>query len=156
MLKKLLDGKLVLILIVLSPLIDIITSIMSYNGLNLTLGIFTKIIVLMFATLYLLFIDKNNKKYNYLLIGVLLLHNILNFINNSNIIKEYYFSYFSYLIKFDFMIIMLLFFIKYLKENKFNIKILKIPIIIICISLVLSNLTGTSFYTYDAVRSGTS
>lgn len=156
MLKKLLNGKLVIILIMLSPLIDIITSIMCYNGLNLTLGLFTKIIVLMFATLYLLFIDKTNKKYNYLLIGLLLFHNIINIINNTSVIDNYLFSHFSYLIKFDFIVIMLLFFIKYFSEYKFNIKTLKIPIIIICLSLILSNLTGTSFYTYDAVRSGTS
>lgn len=156
MIKKILDGKIVLTLIILSPLIDIITSVMSYNGLDLTLGLFTKVIVLLFASLYLLFIDKNNKKYNYLLIGGLLIHNILHIANNINVLNEHAFSYLGYLIKFDFIIVMLLFFIKYFKENKFNIKTLKIPIIIICLSLVISNITGTAFYTYDVVRSGTS
>lgn len=156
MLKKLLNGSLVIILIMLSPLIDIVTSIMCYNGIDLTLGLFTKIIVLMFATLYLLFIDKNNRKYNYLLIGVLAIHNIINIVNNLSVLDSYLFSHFSYLIKFDFIIIMLLFFIKYFKEHKFDIKTLKFPIIIICLSLILSNITGTSFYTYDAARSGTS
>ena len=116
MLKKLLNGNLVIILIMLSPLIDIITSIMSYNGFNLTLGLFVKIIVLALATLYLLFVDKNNKKYNYIFIGVLLLHNIINIINNINVLDNHLFSHFSYLIKFDFIVIMLVFFIKYFKE----------------------------------------
>ena len=156
MLRKLLNGSLVIILIMLSPLIDIITSIMCYNGINLTLGLFTKIIVLIFATIYLLFIDKNNRKYNYLLIGTIALHNIINIVNNISVLDNHLFSHFSYLIKYDFIIIMLLFFINYFKEHKFDIKTLKFPIIIICLSLILSNITGTSFYTYDAARSGTS
>jgi len=156
MIKKLLNGQIIIFLILFSPLIDIVTSIMTYNGINLTLGLFIKVIVLMFATIYLLFIDQNNKKYNYLLLGILSIHNILHIINNLSIIKEHYFSYFGYLIKFDFIIIMLLFFIKYFKENKFDLKFLKIPIVIVCLSLVISNITGTSLDTYDAVRSGTS
>lgn len=156
MLKKIINGQLVIILLVLSPLIDIITSLMTVNGINFTLGLFIKGIILVLAVIYLLFVDTNNKKYSYFLIGLLALQNILNIINNVNLLSTHLFSYSGYLMKFDFMVIMLLFFIKYFKNNKFDIRVLKIPIIIVCLSIVISKLTGTAINTYDEIRVGTS
>ena len=139
-----------------SPLIDIITSIMLTNNINFTLGIFVKCIMLFLIGVYLLFIDKGNKKINYIVVGLLLLFNALNIVNNRAIISDNFFNYFGYLIKYDFNLLSLLFFVNYFKENKIDIKLLKIPIIIISISIVLSNLTGTALYSYDEFRAGTS
>lgn len=154
--KKIFNGRIVLYLMLCSPIIDIITSFMLYNNINFTLGIFVKCIMMAMAGIYILFVDKGKNKYSYLFIFMLFVFNILSLINNYEIVSDTLFSYFSYLVKYDFSVIMIFFFVKFFKQNKIDIKLLKIPILILCGSIVLSNLTCSAFYTYDVNRYGTS
>ena len=96
------DGKLILYLSLFSPLIDIITSIMLNNGVNFTLGIFVKCIMLVLMAIYLVFRDKKNWKKNIIFILIIGIFNVLSVINNISILNGAAFSYFSFLIKFDF------------------------------------------------------
>lgn len=154
--KKLFNGKMILYLSLFSPLIDIITSFMLSNGINFTLGIMIKCIMLVLMVIYLLFIDRKNLFKNILFIGIVGIFNLISLYNNLGALSNIGFSYFSYLVKFDFSVISLFYFIRYFSNNKIEIKLLKIPIIILSISIVLSNLTATGFYTYDEHRVGTS
>ena len=154
--KKFFDGKAILYLMLFSPLIDIITSIMVVCGINITVGIILKCFMLFMVCIYLLFYDNKHWKHNLIFIFIVGIFNILNLINNFSVININLFSYFGYLVKYDFSLLMILFFIRYFKQNKIDIKLLKIPIIILCISIILSNLTNTAFYTYDIYRSGNS
>ena len=154
--KKIFNGKIILYLMLFSPLIDIITSVMLVNNINFTLGIFIKCIMLFLIGIYLLFIDKSNKKINYIIIALLAVFNVLNMVNNISVIKSDTFSFFGYLIKYDFNLLSLLFFVKYFRENRIDIKLLKVPIIIVSLSLVISLITNSAMYTYDAYRFGTS
>lgn len=150
------DGKLILYLSLFSPLIDIITSIMLNNGVDFTLGIFVKCVMLFLMAIYLVFLDKKSWKKNLICILIIGIFNVLSIINNISILSDCAFSYFSFLIKFDFSLLSLYFFIRYFLEHKIDIKLLKIPIFILVGSILISNLTGTAFYTYDANRMGNS
>lgn len=154
--KKKQGGKLILYLSLFSPLIDIITSVMLNSGINFTLGIFVKCIMLILIAIYLVFVDKKNLKKNIIFMLIVGIFNILSVINNISILSDVAFSYFSFLIKFDFSLLSLYFFIRYFLENKIDIKLLKIPIFILSVSILMSNLTNTGFYTYDANRLGNS
>ena len=57
--------KLITWFILLQPIIDMITSYMVLNGNRITIGIVSKIFILLLAVIYLLFIDKNKRKINF-------------------------------------------------------------------------------------------
>lgn len=154
--KRIFDGKLILYLMLFSPIIDILTSIMLLCGIDITIGIILKCLMLLLVCIYLVFYDREHCRQNLIFIFIIGIFNILNLVNNLSVIKNSLFSYFGYLVKYDFSILMILFFIRYFKKSKIDIRLLKIPIVIISISIVLSNITGTALYTYDMYRSGTS
>ena len=106
------DGKLILYLSLFSPLIDIITSIMLNNGVDFTLGIFVKCVMLFLMAIYLVFLDKKSWKKNLICILIIGIFNVLSIINNISILSDCAFSYFSFLIKFDFIYV-------YLKRSNF-------------------------------------
>lgn len=149
-------GKIVLYLSLFSPLIDIITSIMLVSGLNFTLGIIIKCIMLFFIIIYLGCFDKKNLYKNWILLFGVVIFNVLSILNNLDTIDKCTFSYLSFLIKYDFSLLSLYFYIRYFLEYKTDIKLLKIPIYILAFSILVSNITSTSFYTYDASRLGNS
>lgn len=152
--KKFFSSKIILNILAIMPIIDIITSIMTRHNISMTIGIVLKLLILLFSTIYLLFYDKN-KKINYIIILILGLFTICNIINNIDVLKIGFISYFSYLFKYIYFIIMSLYFIKFLKNNEYKIEQLKCPITIIVIMIILSNITGTAFNSYGGgVRLG--
>lgn len=155
MLRKIFSSKLVFYFLLISPIIDVITSVMIKLNINITFGILVKMIILFFVTIYLLFFDED-KKINYVVFAIMLLFSIGNIINNFDIITSHFLEYFSYLFKYIYFIVMSLYFIKYIKKNKFELESLKYPMMILSIIIVLSNLTGTYFYSYDVKRLGNS
>jgi len=149
--KKFLNSKFLIILFLIQPLVDIITSIMVERGMNVTVGMFAKIILLFFATLYLVFYDKKARKTNIIYFFFLFVFCILNLYNNIDVVKIKLVEYMSYLIKYIYFLILIRFFYRWISENKyFDTNYLGIPIVIIGISLILSLLTNTYFHSYTS------
>ena len=141
--------KLIKYFVLLSPIIDMITSYMYYNDYSLTLGLVIKILVLLLAVIYLISFDKKNRKRNFIylmLIGVMC---IINIYNSREVIKVAAMSYFSYLFKYLYYLIMLLFFMRWYKEYEIKLSDLRIPILIISLASVLSIITNTAYISYQ-------
>jgi len=130
------------------PLLDIVTSIMTYNGMSVSIGIVVKALYLVLIYLYFLFGKAVDKKDKILLIlfSIFMLLNIANNINSlwPNLNMEYL----KLIIKFSYFIILALFFRAYLSKKDYDITILKTPIKIILISIFLAILTGTCIPSY--------
>jgi len=146
--RKLIYNKLIYYFIILSPIIDIITSFMIKNNINLTIGIISKMIILALSVIYLLFIDKKNRKINFMLLFILFIFSVLNILNNTSIIDNYLFTYFSYLFKYIYHIIILLFFVRVLKEYPIKICELRIPLLITTVCYIIAFITKTDFQSY--------
>ena len=148
--------KIIYYFIILSPIIDIITSFMLNMGLNITVGIITKLLLLCLAVIYLLFIDDEKKWINYLIIGVLFIFSILNILNNLSVLNAYMFTYLNYLFKFIYHIIMLLFFGKLFKKNPFKLYEIRPAVLITVICYLLALITKTDFSSYASSKLGSS
>ena len=143
--KEFIYKKLIYYFVMLSPIIDIITSFMIKNNINLTIGIISKMLILVLAGIYLVFLDKKNRKINILVMTIVFAFSILNIMNNKEIISGYLFTYFSYLFKYIYHIIILLFFIRVLKEYPIKMCDIRIPLFITVFCYLLAYITQTDF-----------
>lgn len=140
--------KLIKFFVLFMPIIDILTSIMTYNGITLSLGLMIKTILLAIISIYMLF-SKNTNKISkiftivfYAFIGMVLLNNAQTIIETRNL------DHLKFIIKFAYFIIISIFFITYLKNEKIKIEDLKIPIKIILLSILIATITGTAMPSY--------
>ena len=141
--------KLIVYLVLLQPVIDIITSYMVINNMSVSIGIFIKIFVMFLAFIYLVFLDnEHNKKFNYLYLALIMIFCSLNIFNNMDIIKLRFFSYISYLVKYVYHLIMLLFFIRWYKGYGIKLYDLRVPIMIITFTYFLAYFTNTAYLSY--------
>lgn len=147
--KDFLYKKLIIYFVLFSPIIDIITSYMYYHDMHITIGLLIKGVVLILAIVYLIFLDKEKRKRNLLFLLIVGFCLIINIYNSIDVIKIAFFSYFTYLFKYLYYIIMLLFFIRWYKEYNIKLSDLRIPIIIISISTILSIITKTAYISYQ-------
>ena len=146
--------KLLIILVLFQPVIDIITSYMTMNGYKITVGIITKVFIMALACFYLVFIDKEKRKFNIGFLFFLLLFASLNIYYNMAAIKLYAFTYFNYLFKYIYHLVILYFFIRWYKFYKINLYELRIPLIIIVSTYLISLITDTAYLSYDIYRKG--
>lgn len=146
--------KLLILLILFQPIIDIITSYMTLNGFNLTIGIIYKVFILGIATFYLLFLDKEKRKHNIIFVIMVFILSMVNIYANKNVIKLFAFGYFNYLSKYVYHLIILYFFMRWYKNYNIKLYELRIPIIIIVFSYLISLITGTAYLSYDIYREG--
>lgn len=152
--QKFIYKKLLIIVILFQPIIDIITSYMTLNNYKITVGIISKVIVLLLAVYYLIIIDKEKRKMNFLLLFLIMVFALLNIYNNLSVIKLYTFTYINYLFKYLYHLIMLLFFARWYKVYKIELYQLRIPIAIIVFSYIISLLTHSAYLSYDIYRMG--
>ena len=151
MIKKFYTKKIIYILIILQPIIDILTFIMKeYINMNLTIGIITRILFLAYALIYIVFFEKINKnKLNLISLLSLFIFSIINILitienktfvieNIKNIVKTCYFP------------IMLMFFLMYNKKSseKISYKILIVNGLIISCASLFAKLSGTEVCAY--------
>ena len=130
------------------PILDLITAIMTYNGLSVSLGIVIKALLLVFVYLFAL-ISKSIGKFTKGVIILFTVYMIGNVANNYTFVyPNLNIEYVKLIIKFAYFIVFALFFSSYLKNKKYDISILKTPIKIILISLILAIITGTSMPSY--------
>lgn len=135
--------------ILIQPLFDVITSFMTTAGFNLTIGIIVKMFILLLMGIYLVFVDKYKRKYNFIFIGILLFLCIGNVVFNFDILKGHFSEYAGYLMKYIYFVLVLFYFIKWYKNgNYIELHKFKLPFIIIALSFIISWITGTAFSTY--------
>lgn len=149
-------NKFIPFLVFIQPIFDVITSFMTRSNYTITIGIVLKMIFLVLATIYLLFIDKNKKKniIYLILIAVVIACNLLY---NINTISSVLVKYFNYTFKYVYYTIMLLYFIRWVNNgNKIELEKFRIPIALICVSYILSIITKSSILSYDIYRIGIS
>lgn len=135
--------------ILIQPLFDVITSFMTTAGFNLTIGIIVKMFILLLMGIYLVFVDKYKRKYNFIFIGILLFLCIGNVVFNFDILKGHFSEYAGYLMKYIYFVLVLFYFIKWYKNgNYIELHKFKLPFIIIALSFIISWITGTAYSTY--------
>ena len=147
------------IFILIQPLFDVITSFMTANGINVTVGILVKMLILLFVGIYLVFIDKYKRKYNFIYLGLIIVLCLGNVYINFDILKLHFSEYAGYLMKYVYFTVLLFYFLKWYKNgNYIKLYALKLPFFIIALVFLLSWMTNTAFDTYlpDNVKHGTS
>lgn len=152
--QKFIYKKLLVFLVLFQPIIDIITSFMTMNNYKITLGIILKVFILLLAVIYLVIIDKEKRKTNFIYLFFVAVFLTLNIYNNLSVIKLFTFTYFNYLFKYAYHLIILLFFLRWYKVYKINLYNLRIPMIIIVLSYFISLITNTAYLSYDVYRLG--
>ena len=147
------------IFILIQPVFDVITSFMTANGINVTVGILVKMLILLFAGIYLVFIDKYKRKYNFIYLGLIVVLCLGNVYFNLDILKTHFSEYAGYLMKYVYFTVLLFYFLKWYKNgNYIKLHELKLPFFIIALVFLLSWISNTAFDTYlpDSGKYGTS
>lgn len=147
------------IFILIQPLFDVLTSFMTSVGINVTVGILVKMLILLFAGIYLIFIDKYKKHYNYIYLILIIILCLGNVYFNLDILKSHFSEYAGYLMKYVYFLVILLYFFKLYKNGKYiKLNQLRLPFFIISLAFLLSWITNTAFDTYlpDSGKCGSS
>lgn len=140
--------KLVFIIFMLGPAMDIVTSLMSNNDL-VTPGIIVRTVFIFYAIFYLIYIDKARRKLNLVLLGILFILSLAIFIMNFEFITNLNFQIISYIFKFIFLCIGLIFFSSWgATRSPLNIYLFRIPSLIIITFFFIALATGTAYHTY--------
>ena len=135
--------------ILIQPVFDVITSFMTANGINVTVGILVKMLILLFAGIYLIFIDKYKRKYNFIYLGLITILCLGNVYVNFDILKTHFSEYAGYLMKYVYFTVLLFYFLKWYKNgNYIKLYELKLSFFIIALVFLLSWITSTAFDTY--------
>lgn len=152
-LSKIYTNKIIILFIIMQPIIDVITYFMKENyGSILTFGIIIRTLFFAYTLVYLIFIDRKNKKHNLIYIAALFIIFIINILVNlpvNNI--SYWFVEIKNIIKIGYLPLTLIFFNRYNKNNETNklpFDFILINIITISAILLISKFTGTQVCTY--------
>lgn len=135
-------AKIILTFILLQPLFDILNCLLGENLISI--GLFTKGIILLIGILYMYFVVKDKKFILYTIL--LILYYALFMFNNYN--KITFISETVYFIKCFYFPLILMFFCKVFDEEKGDV--LKIVAFIISFSILLAICSGTSLMSYDS------
>lgn len=146
--KDFLYKKIIYYFLLLGPLLDILTSFMIKSEYTLTIGIIVRLFVLLLMIIYLILYDKANIKNNLIYLSIILIFSILNVLNNKDILNNYFFNYSSYLFKYLYFLISILFYIRWYKYSGLTINKFNIPIVIIIVSSFIGIITNTSYLSY--------
>lgn len=151
-LKKIYDKNIVMLIYILLPLVEVITTITkTYTDCAFTFGMIYKTLFLIYGVIYLLFITKENKKLNYTMLGIYLLYIIISFfITTSNITLGTIFTKVTILSRFICFPVMVLFLYSYIKENYISVKVMGISAVIYGLVMLISNITNTAFASYSS------
>lgn len=146
--KRLYNNEVISRFLVLQPIIDIITSLMINELLiPVSLGMIIRFLFLVYASIYL--INKKDKKINGIFI-ILILYMGISTIGNYHIKDSFsLFTQASFMLKYIYFPISLLFFYEYFKEHKeLNMNVYIHASLLMTLSLFVSILTNTSYCSY--------
>lgn len=149
--EKIYTKKIISIIIVLQPIIDILTFFMKeYANMDVTVGVVIRTLFLLYALIYIVFSEKitKNKKnlLSLIVLSIVFLINILITIAN----KTFAISDIKNIMKVCYLPIILIFFLMYNEKSKekLSYKILIINGLIISSSILIAKLTGSEVCTY--------
>ena len=152
-------SKILTIFLILQPILDVLTAIaIKKFNYGLTIGAITRFAFLIFCIFYMLFLNKDNRKLNWLLIGVFITYLIIFScltLSNKNIsiliyeLKNTFNSFYLPLI--------LLAFYEMFKQYdiKFDFKYILIVYSIYLFLIIVPDITHTSFLSYSHSKLGT-
>ena len=136
---------------ILLPIVEVITTYMVINSnTTVTIGMIYKTAFLLYGILYLLFVDKVNKKSNYILLGLFSLSIVLNFIITIDDLSiKALLSKMIAISKYVCFPIALMFLHKYnLNGNKVGLKTLVYSSMLYATVMLIAKITGTELPTY--------
>lgn len=144
-LEKLYNSKAIEFALIVIPFFEVITSLMKKNlNVNFSIGIIYKAILIVMSLIYILFINKKDKKYILMFFATLLVYSVLNVS-----ISGFNFENIANLCKIFSFIIPCMFFYWYRKNgNKISIEPLVYCAFIYCTLVKLAEITGTQMATY--------
>lgn len=143
--------------ILLQPLLDIATSLMTrFLDMRLTIGILVRGLLFVISVIYILFWSKSKyKKPSTIYLIILMVFAVIYFITKTSIFSNFSFitTEVIYMFKYFYTLVLLLVLFNLFDEFKPNnrkiFKLLQIELFLYCLSIVLANVTGTAFGTYD-------
>lgn len=151
-LQKIYSSKIVQAIFIILPFVEFITSYMVMNvDFPITLGVVYKSLFLLYGIVYLVFVDKDNRKWNLILLGLFAVTILANiFITLSSFSISALMNKAVSLTKYMCLPITLFFLYRYLKNgNEFSLKTLVYSAGIYATSILISAITGTALPTYD-------
>lgn len=145
------------IFILLQPLLDIATSLMTrFLDTRFTIGILIRGILFVSSVIYILFLSKSKyKKTSTIYLVVLGIFSLLYFVTKASMFSNLSFvlTEVIYMFKYFYTLVLLLVLFNLFDEFKPNnrkiFKLLQIELFLYCLSIVLANVTGTAFGTYS-------
>lgn len=149
--------KIVCLMFLLFPVIELLTSLTIINNIsNITIGSIYKTFVTLFGFVYILFFNKVNKKKYSILLFVILIIGLSCFIITTDIwTASNLFRKIPEVLKFITFPIMTLFFICYTKnENKIPMHTIILSIVIYALLMIIASFTGTANATYGNIIYG--
>lgn len=151
-LQKIYSSKVVQAIFIILPFIEIITSYMVLNtDFPITLGVIYKTLFLLYGLVYLIFVDKEKRKWNFILLGAFAITILANVaITLSSFSMSALINKAVSMTKYMCLPITLFFLYRYLKNgNEFSLKTLVYSAGIYATTILLSAITGTALPTYD-------
>ena len=149
--EKIYTKKIISIIIVLQPIIDILTFFMKeYANMDVTVGVVIRTLFLLYALIYIIFSEKITKnKKNLLSLIVLSIVFLINILITA-LNKTFVISDVKNIMKVCYLPIILIFFLMYNEKSKekLSYKILIINGLIISSSILIAKLTGSEVCTY--------
>lgn len=152
MLKKMYDKSIVIAIYILLPIVEVITTVMkTYTNCAITLGMIYKTLFMLYCIFYILFVNKNNKKFNYTLIGIYIIYILISyFVTTSTLSFESIANKLVIISRFICFPIIVLFLYNYLSENHISIRAIGICDVIFGLIMIISCITNTAFASYSS------
>ena len=150
-------NKIFYIVLLLQPTIDLVTSLMTkFIDMPLTLGVLVRGIMFIFGCIYIFFLSKSKyKKISIIYMLLLFVFSVCYFLTKPSIIsnKAFLLNEVTYMFKYYYVIVMALSLFNYFDDYRPNMrkifKIIQINLFAYCFFIVLANVTGTAFGTYQ-------
>lgn len=151
-LQKIYSSKVVQAIFIILPFVEFITSYMVLNvDFPITLGVIYKTLFLIYGLGYLIFVDKENRKCNFILLGLFAVTIIANIVFTlSSFSMSALMNKAVSMTKYMCLPVTLFFLYRYLKNgNEFSLKTLVYSAGIYATAILISAITGTALPTYD-------
>lgn len=151
-LQKIYSSKVVQAIFIILPFVEFITSYMVLNvDFPITLGVIYKTLFLVYGLGYLIFVDKENRKWNFILLGLFAVTIIANIVLTlSSFSMSALMNKAVSMTKYMCLPVTLFFLYRYLKNgNEFSLKTLVYSAGIYATAILVSAITGTALPTYD-------